>query len=588
MRTSSKKTGSKKKSARGNTRTDLTKASAGLKNQNTDSKKIRCQNKTKRNITGVKNKQTKNNSRTDTKKNTSTNKKIRNKPETVTKKDSSKQQSRKKHNNNISGQNTGVKTASGNTKETPDVVFPVAKKTKKTNMRKIKIKIQSWNRMSKYSSKTLMESNKDLHRWYDNLRRSSILNAKVRLRRVNLFCDRVQLTPAQLVSIGEKDPKKIEDCIMDHITWMENEKYSPGYIEGVVKSVKSWLDYNRVEIKRKMHITDARVAVTLQDEQVPEQAQLRKILAAGSIRGRVIISLMGFSGVRPQVIGLSDASDGLRIGDIPDIVVEGKKVRFSKTPAMIVVRRNLSKTRNKYITFLTDEGCGHLLEYLKSRIACGDILGSDSPVIATEHKGRNKGWRKKNPQDQPFLVTPAITGSIRKAIWSVIKMRPYALRAYFDTQLLLAESHGCMTHAYRQFFMGHTGDMEARYTTNKGRLTEQMEDDMRRSFTQSQIFLSTDSKSITTNKKEMLLDMWRRQASMYGIDPAKLILNQHPPDTEHAPKTLDNQFESHIVEDEKLLLAYISNGWDVIRELGSDKFLMRRAKDYMMRGGGSS
>ena len=60
-------------------------------------------------------------------------------------------------------------------------------------------------------------------------------------------------------------------------------------------------------------------------------------------------------------------------------------------------------------------------------------------------------------------------------------MRPYVLRAYFDTQLLLAESKGKMTHSYRQFFMGHKGDMEARYTVNKGRLTKDMIEDMRES-----------------------------------------------------------------------------------------------------------
>jgi len=32
-----------------------------------------------------------------------------------------------------------------------------------------------------------------------------------------------------------------------------------------------------------------------------------------------------------------------------------------------------------------------------------------------------------------------------------------ARRAYFDTQLLIAESQGKITHAYRQSFMGHNG-----------------------------------------------------------------------------------------------------------------------------------
>ncbi|MDI1495879.1 MAG: hypothetical protein K8823_1187 [Cenarchaeum symbiont of Oopsacas minuta] len=42
------------------------------------------------------------------------------------------------------------------------------------------------------------------------------------------------------------------------------------------------------------------------------------------------------------------------------------------------------------------------------------------------------------------------------------------MRAYFDTQLLIAESKGKIAHDIRAFFMGHSGNIEARYTTNKG------------------------------------------------------------------------------------------------------------------------
>lgn len=45
------------------------------------------------------------------------------------------------------------------------------------------------------------------------------------------------------------------------------------------------------------------------------------------------------------------------------------------------------------------------------------------------------------------------------------------LRSYFDTPLL-AESLGRMTHGYRRFFVGHRGHIEARYTTNKYRLSD--------------------------------------------------------------------------------------------------------------------
>ena len=217
----------------------------------------------------------------------------------------------------------------------------------------------------------------------------------------------------------------------------------------------------------------------------------------------------------------------------------------------------------------------------------------------------------------------------------MIKVRPYTLRAYFDSQLLIAESHGCMTHAYRQFFMGHKGDMEARYTTNKGKLTEQMTEDMRRSYGRSQAFLSTDvTRDSDADRRKMLVDMWRQQAKMYGLDPDAVLAGgaldgapgapppsagaeaseqndgaarmgdagapaaplrdagQRPSSAEGAPQASQTEnavavdgrtpdigsspFESRIVDGEADLLACTAKGWDLVRDLAGERFLIRR------------
>ncbi len=54
---------------------------------------------------------------------------------------------------------------------------------------------------------------------------------------------------------------------------------------------------------------------------------------------------------------------------------------------------------------------------------------------------------------------------------------------------MLAESKGLFQRDYRQFFMGHKGDIEGRYTTNKNRLPEDVVEDMRGAFRKSQDFL---------------------------------------------------------------------------------------------------
>ena len=49
-----------------------------------------------------------------------------------------------------------------------------------------------------------------------------------------------------------------------------------------------------------------------------------------------------------------------------------------------------------------------------------------------------------------------------------------------------------MAHDFRVFFMGHTGCIEAKYTTNKSILPKILMDEMRESFRRSQEFLDLE------------------------------------------------------------------------------------------------
>jgi hypothetical protein len=429
-----------------------------------------------------------------------------------------------------------------------------------------------------------------VRRWYENLCRSSKLNADVYLRRLRLFCEQRKTTPKRLVTIGTANAKQVEDMLHDHVQQLETEGYAPSYIQGVLKAVKSWLSYNYVELKRKIRVANADMAVTLQDERVPTREELKAILNHASTRARASAGLIAFAGLRPQVLGNASANDGLTIADIPDLkIVDGKAV-FQTVPAMVVVRASLSKARHRYFTFLTSEGCEYIAAYINKRIAAGEAINGSSAVITVSQgylmKGKNKDAGKK------FVTTPAITKEIREAMLPVIKARPYVLRAYFDTQLLLAESQGKIAHAYRQFFMGHKGDIEARYTTNKGRLPDELLTDMRRAFRESEPFLSTATAEVQEqDRKQLLLEMWREQAKLYGIDPMKIKIEKQREDDK--PLGIEDEmlalkdaitkarglngesYEGKLVAEEELV-SYVQSGWDIVKELRSGKVLVRK------------
>ena len=327
---------------------------------------------------------------------------------------------------------------------------------------------RSWGRHKK-----LLED-PDVKRWCDNIARGSVATAEIRLRRLGVYCERTGTTPRAFAQAGVDDVRGVEDLLMDHVSFLEGRRHAPSYIEDILKTLRSWLSLNYVRLVRKIKIKNADIPVTLEDEVIPTRERIQDVLDSAPARERVSISMMAFAGVRPQVLGSHHGEDGLRMRDIPDLQVDGNNVSIARTPARITVRPALSKAGHQYFTFLPEAGCRYLQGYLMERIAGGEKIEPDSPVITFV-----KGYRTKSGGDTSHLRTVTVTEGIRNAFGIIIKERPYVLRAYFDTQLLLAESKGRMTHAYRQFFMGHKGDIEAKYTTNKHRLADELVSDMR-------------------------------------------------------------------------------------------------------------
>ena len=380
----------------------------------------------------------------------------------------------------------------------------------------------------------LLEEDEDFGRWYRNLSRGSEYTAKERARVLYRFLVRHDMTPRSLAEFAKKDFRKAEDLLMDFVSELHHEGKAPGYIESYLISVRSWLNFNGVRLVRRIKIGNTNLTPTIEDERVPTPDELLQILNYASARGRCSIALIAFAGVRPQVLGNINGKDGLEIRDFPEIEIDGGSVTFTKIPTRVIVRPSLSKAKHKYFTFLTSEGCDYLKAYLEKRLAMGEELNRDSAIISIKIGHENTGFRKHVENPSRHIVTKTITKEIRDAMRPRFTWRPYVLRSYFDTQLLVAENNGKISHAYRQFFMGHVGDIEARYTTNKGRLPDAVIEDMRRTFINSEEYLSTRKASgedpemttIRTMVESGVLDIYKPNVRDYlisklGIEDAK-------------------------------------------------------------------
>ncbi|HJU13434.1 MAG TPA: site-specific integrase, partial [Candidatus Nitrosotalea sp.] len=191
-----------------------------------------------------------------------------------------------------------------------------------------------------------------------------------------------------------------------------------------------------------------------------------------------------------EVLGNHNGTDGLMIKDLPDLEIVNGVARFRQSPAKVIVRRTLSKARHQYFTFLTGGGAKRVLTYLNDRAARGEMLTAESAVIAPN---RDYKYGRQGRDGNKFLLTVRISNIVRETFRPRFAWRPYVLRAYFDTQLLVAESRGKIAHDFRVFFMGHKGSIEAKYTTNKGILPEDLVKEMLEAFKRSEELLDLES-----------------------------------------------------------------------------------------------
>ncbi len=409
----------------------------------------------------------------------------------------------------------------------------------------------------------------DVRRWYENVSRGSRVTADVYLRRLGWTCSRLNVDPKGLLALGDRD---LNALLVDFVSRLEREGRTGSYIKSCMKAVKSWLSFNMRELKVKIKIRGVDDTPTLRDERVPTQPELKRIFMCADVRGRVACALLAHSGLRIETLGNYIGKDGLRVRDFPEMRVEGKSVIFEKVPAMVVVRRELSKAGHQYFSFLTEEGCDFLKAYLESRLKSGEKLAGDSPLL------------KPKAAPKPFIRSTNVSDMIRSAIRRAgFSWRPYVLRSYFDTQLMLAESKGLVLRDYRQFWMGHKGDIENRYTTNKCKLPESVVEDMRESFRRSQEYLQTTKpeagreKLIEEFRKQLLLVAGFTQKEIDQMDVASLSDEEFQETVRK--RLLENRNDCCMQKVIGLneLEKYLENGWEYLATLPNQKVIVKRS-----------
>ena len=340
-----------------------------------------------------------------------------------------------------------------------------------------------------------LRENENVMRWYRNLQQGSMITGDVYLRNLGLYCKSNATNPEQILEDARTG--KLKSDFIDFVQRQGKDGKAGSYVAKFKKVISSWVSFNDLDANLKgVKIQGANISPTLVDERPPLKHEIDAILRRATVRGRSIISLLAFSGLRPETLGNYDGSDALRVKDIEGLEIGNEKVEFSIFPAMLKVRQSkvqLSKKGHGYFTFIPAQSGKYIKDYLDARIRAGESLDVESPIITTDTRGsltRRTG----------ILATRFILNDVRDAIRGAgLSFRPYALRVYWASSMDVSEAKGVVSHNWREFWMGHTGDISARYSTNKV-LPEDTINAMRETYLRCEPYLTTEAKGITQDE----------------------------------------------------------------------------------------
>jgi integrase len=429
----------------------------------------------------------------------------------------------------------------------------------------------------------------DVTRWYENLKSGSPRTAENYLFWLGDYCIYRRKTPRELIGEFKKSKKRAQDGIEDYIGELkrrpgrDGKPFKPKTINIALTAVKSWFRRNELPITREINVGNVRYAPTIEKEHIPSQEELRRIFDLCDVRERTIIALLAFAGIRPEAISR------LSIGDLPELEMREGTVAAKKEPMRVNIRAEISKNKRPYFVFLIKEGADYLSAYLQSRLYDGEKLTPASPVVSVAKTTMSRGQLKSKGQfvlSKGALMKP-VRDVMRRSNTSISGFRPYVLRSYFDSRLQSAK----VPHIWEQFWMGHTGEIEAQYSVRKN-LTEEQVSEMRKVFKdQAERYLSTirsasEDSEVSTLRAMVetgVLDFDNERVRAYLATKLGIPVG-HPDIVRMLREKLEIQ-HMEILEEEKPdpkiiteseLQKYLDDGWDIQTVLPSGKVVVKK------------
>jgi hypothetical protein len=438
--------------------------------------------------------------------------------------------------------------------------------------------------------------NKDVAEWYANVSNKNELTADTYLRRLGWADKERHIDP---LALSTKTPKEAKSTLIGLIQDMTKEKYRASYIESVIKALKSWLGHFDIEVRR-LNLPSVEESEMYRDEVLPTKVEIKGVLDAADLRGKVAVSILCFAGQRPEVVGSYHGENGLELKDFPELEYDNtkKRAKFLKMPSYFRVRIPISKKKHEYLAFLPEQACRYVEQYLQQRMREGETLKPGSALITSiwgrmKEVSHNK-WEVDEAKAGQHISTAKVWLLVKNAMEAGgVNRRPYVFRRVYETQMRMnAPSEGLILPDFADFFAGYKGPISHRYTLHKG-LPDDLIENMRRQYKRAaDKFLATE-KVETQDETLVKVRVPLLRFSKYTDEEIRQLGDISAiPEIRFQALLSKRQSESmglHPQGSQKVVQlneveSYVLQGWEFVTQLPGGKAVIRRPNNVSVAG----
>jgi integrase len=329
-------------------------------------------------------------------------------------------------------------------------------------------------------------------------------------------------------------------------------------------NVKKWLQVNDIDIDwKKIQLPTSRTVVR---DKAPTRAELRKILMYSPPWLNAAIMVL--------------ATSGLRSGALTQLRLRNLDISTHPDVGVIEVPPEANKAKVGYYTFITPEAKEALRIHHEHRRELGETMTPDSPLIKSPRVQGQPSYKSLMVSYARVLDNAGLdarglnierVGSRSGGNPRVLHL--HTLRKWFRTQL-----EGVMTSSYIERLMGHTStayldssyfrppeeDMIAAYRRAIPNLTI-LEDVQSEEFQRKQLIRQA-ALLLPEEKLRRLQELLAREKNIDVAVEEFRKLREQP----------EKNGTYNVVNSESEMLRKLQEGWELVRELNGNKFLLKK------------